>query len=465
MAERSAWLDEALAGEVDAPALSGTIPCDVCVVGGGFTGLWTAFRLKELEPALDVVLLEQDVCGGGASGRNGGFVLTWWSKFPSLKKAVGADEAVRLCRATEQAVDDIGALAAEHGIACGYRRRGWLWAATSEAQVGAWQETINMIATYGGRYPFVELAPEEVARDAGSPRHVAGVYEAVCASVQPAKLARGLRRIVMERGVRVFEHSKVLDFAPEVRTGSGSVRAETVVVATGAWLGLNNRALAIIPSDVILTEPLESPPLSDGLCCSDSRLMVNYYREHEGRLVFGKGGGSIAFAGRAGVFNGVSPRAPWVETSFRALYPHLAHARVERSWMGPIDRAKAGVPFFYRDGATIYGAGYSGVGVCQTSIGGRILASLALRRDDEWARSGLVRRPSGSFPPEPIRYVGGLLVRSGVARKEDAEDAGRRPSVVSNWLASLAPPGFVPGARASVPAAAEEPGLPASTAG
>jgi hypothetical protein len=105
------------------------------------------------------------------------------------------------------------------------------------------------------------------------------------------------------------------------------------------------------------------------------------------------------------------------------------------------------VPFFYREGNVIYGSGYSAVGVAQTTIGGRILASLALRLDDEWARCGLVRRPLGSFPREPVRFLGGKLVRAAVASKERAEDAGRKPSLVSTRLAALAPPGFVPGAK------------------
>ena len=103
---RSLWLEEALAGAEDAPRLEGEERADVCIVGGGFTGLWTAIRLKEHDPALDVVLLEADVCGGGASGRNGGFVLSWWAKFGTLKKVCGADEAVRLALASVEAVDE-----------------------------------------------------------------------------------------------------------------------------------------------------------------------------------------------------------------------------------------------------------------------------------------------------------------------------------------------------------------------
>lgn len=444
---RSLWLEEALEGEEDAPVLEGHTRCDVCIVGGGFTGLWTALRLKEREPSLDVVLVEQDVCGGGASGRNGGFALTWWTKFLSLKKAVGAVEAVRLCRETEAAVDMLGDFCAEWAPKADYRKRGWLWTATNEAQVGAWEEIATAIEAAGGGRPFDELPPEEVARQAESRSHIAGVYEASCAAVQPAQLARGLRRAALANGVRIFEHSKATSWSPRVQTDRGSVDAETVVVATGAWLGLRNPRMAIISSDMVATERLDEPLFADGLCVSDSRLMVSYFREHDGRLMFGRGGGTIAWAGRADAFNGETPRRAWVEEKLREFYPQLAAARIERTWTGPIDRTKAGVPFFYREGNAIYGSGYSAVGVAQTTIGGRILASLALRLDDEWAGCGLVTRPAGSFPPEPIRFFGGKLVRAAVTSKERAEDAGRRPSLVSRRFAALAPPGFVPGAK------------------
>src|SRR5215467_7098062 len=140
---RSLWLQEALVGAEDAPRLEGRERADVCIVGGGYTGLWTAIRLKEHDPSLDVALVEGDVCGGGASGRNGGFVLTWWAKFGTLKKVCGGEEAVRLAEASGDAVDGIGAFFAEHAIDAHYRRDGWLWAAKSHEQLYAWGETIG----------------------------------------------------------------------------------------------------------------------------------------------------------------------------------------------------------------------------------------------------------------------------------------------------------------------------------
>jgi len=455
---RSLWLDEALAGEEDAPPVEGEIRADVCIVGGGFTGLWTALQLKVREPGVDVALVEADVCGAGASGRNGGFVLSWWAKFLALEELCGVEEALHLARASASGVTEIGAFCAENGINAHFRNDGWLWTATSPAQVGAWDDTLARAEELGER-PFVRLDPEEVARRAASPTHLAGVFEPTAATIHPARLARGLRRLALERGVRVFEHSSMrrLDRTrpPRVHCESGSVRADRVVLALNAWaaaLPELRRALVIIPSDVIATVPiperLRDLEWPGGTCIDDSRMMVNYWRTTlDGRIVFGKGGGGITFGARIGRdYDGASPRANWVLDSFHRLYPTLCDVRAERSWLGPIDRSKNGLPFFGPLGgndAILVGAGYSGNGVGPSFLGGRILASLALGVEDEWASSALVRRPGG-LPPEPIRYLGGRVVRSAVARKERAEDAGREPKRLDLLLAGLAPAALVP---------------------
>jgi putative aminophosphonate oxidoreductase len=448
---RSIWLDEALPGEEEAPPLEGDERADVCIVGGGYTGLWTALRLKEQDPALEITLLEADVCGGGPSGRNGGFVLSWWAKFGTLVKLCGADEARRLARRSAEAVAEIGDFCAEHGIDADFRPEGWLWTATSPAQVGAWDAVVDELERYGER-PFEHLGPEEVARLAGSDRHLAGVFESTAASVQPALLARGLRRVALERGVRIFERSPVRGLErgrpARLRTGAGSVTAERIVLATGAWLVQTRalrRALVAVSSDMVATAPTSLG--LGGLAVSDSRLRVHYYRlTRDGRLAFGKGGGTIAFDGRIGsAFHGPSPRAGEVEAALRATYPQLGSVPVTASWTGPIDRSLNGLPFFHRlREDVVAGAGYSGNGVGPSYLGGRILASLTLGLDDEWARAGFVGPPRGAFPPEPLRFAGGLLVREAVTAKERAEDEGRAPSRLALWIARLAPAGLVP---------------------
>jgi putative aminophosphonate oxidoreductase len=460
-------LEEALASETgsgreveaESPRLEGDIRADICIVGGGYTGLWAALRVKELAPGQDVVVVEADVCGGGASGRNGGFVLSWWAKFQTLRKLVGTEEALWLARSSAEAVGSIGKFSAEHGIDARFRQDGWLWAATNAAQLGDWRSTLDELERVG-EAPFVELSAADVAARSGSSAHLGGVIEAVGATVQPALLARGLRRVALQQGVRIFEGSPMTRLEPGaasvVRTPRGTVTAERVVLAMNAW-GVRfseiRRRTLVIGSDIIATEPaparLAEIGWRDGMSISDSRLLVHYYRTtDDGRIAFGKGGGLLAFGGRVGTrFEGPSQRAARVESSFRALYPSLNGVRVTTSWTGPIDRSRTGLPFFVRLGGrpnVVYGVGYSGNGVGPSVLGGRILASLALGLDDEWSGCGLTRPPRAGFPPEPFRFLGGSLVRGAIVRKERADDEGRRPNRVDRGLIRLAPPGLVP---------------------
>jgi putative aminophosphonate oxidoreductase len=430
----------------------------VCIVGGGFTGLWTALALAEREPSLKIAIVEADVCGGGASGRNGGFAMTFWHHFIGLEQVCGAAEALSLARASADAVREIGSFCVAHGIEAEYRRDGWLWTATNAAQLGAWERTIAAIERHG-EAPFSELEPDAVALRSGSPAHLAGVFEPTCATVQPALLARGLLRVARERGVSVFEHSPMVSLQrstpPIVRTPGGRLHAGCVVFAINAWaaqLRELHRAFVTVSSDIVITEPvpdeLERIGWRDGVGISDSRLMVHYYRTtRDGRVAFGKGGGRLAYGARIDAsFEGPSASASQLTARLRATYPALAATPIAASWSGPIDRSFDGLPFFTELGRRdlICGAGYSGNGVGPSVLGGRILASMALGLDDELAHCGLVRRAPSGIPPEPLCHLGGRLVRGAVARRERAQDAGRRPAPIDNRLARLAPAGLVP---------------------
>lgn len=454
--ERALWLQEALEGERDLPSLTGDEHAAVCIVGGGYTGLWTALRLKELEPALDVAIVEADICGGGPSGRNGGFMEPWWVKYFALKDLCGADEAVRLALATVEAIDEIERFCQHHGIDAHLRRDGWLWTASNRAQIGAWEPTIRAAAAHGYE-PFRELDARELRELSGTAHHLAGILEQDGATVHPARLARGMRRVALERGVRIYEHSPVTQLhrgrPPTVKTTAGSITADRLVLAMGAWTNqvheLRN-AYTTIATDMVATERmperLAEIGLTTGVGISDSRMLINYYRTTvDGRIAWGKGGGTLAFGGWIGAsLQGVSPRPHEVSDSLLWLYPNLAGVRITHSWTGPIDRSVAGLPFFSRLGGRediVFGAGYSGNGVVPSYLGGRVLASLVLARDDEWSNAGIVRDPVGRFPPEPLRYVGGLVVRGAVARRERAEDAGGRPDIPTKFISTLAPPG------------------------
>jgi putative aminophosphonate oxidoreductase len=458
MAPRSLWLQEALAAEEDAEPseLRATVDADVCIVGGGYTGLWTALRILELEPGASVALLEADICGGGPSGRNGGFALSWWPKVETLVKRVGREEAARLARLSESAVGELGAYCEREGIDAHFTQGGWLWTATSQAQIDSWQEAVDLAAQLGAE-PYQLLSAEEVCERTGSPIHLGAAYEANAATVQPALLARGLRRVALAKGVRVFERSPLVDLdrdAGIARTPAGGVKAPTIVLALGTWLASFRelqRAIVPVSSDMIATEPiperLREAGWTGGEAISDCRLMVHYYRTtRDGRVAFGRGGGRLAFGGRVNSEFDYNERQTRVlREELPRLVPCAAGVPTTHAWGGPIDRTTDGLPFFGQlpgRARVLFGAGFSGNGVAPSLVAGRILASSALARDDEWSACGLNRGVAGRFPPEPVRFVGGLVVREAVRRKETREDEAKSVDPVTRALAGLAPAGF-----------------------
>ncbi len=463
---RAMWLQEV--PDVAAPPqppLEGNARADIAIIGGGYVGLWTALRIKEHDPACDVAVLEQDICGGGASGRNGGFVLSWWAKIATMEKLFGAADAVSLGRASEDAIREISRFCIAHGIDAHFRQSGWLWTATTAAQRGAWEKPAQACERLGVN-AFVRLSDAEVARRAGSATHVAGILETCGATVQPAALVRGLRRVALERGVRIYENTHIMRIGRErpciLHARRGTLRAGRVVIATnGAAANLPElaRALVIISSDIVATAPiperLAQIGWSGGEAITDSQQMVDYYRTtRDGRIAFGKGAGRVAYAGNIGAeFDRNAPRIPEVLADFHRYYPTLRDVPITHDWSGPVDRSADGMPLLGHLGARpgvphsghehiLYGVGWSGNGVGPSVVGGRVLASLALARKDEWSACPLVNRAIPTLPREPVRYIGAWLVRNAIKRKESAEANAREPSRIDVALSHLAPSGL-----------------------
>jgi putative aminophosphonate oxidoreductase len=457
-APRSLWLQEALRLEEggDSPELVENVDADVCIVGGGYTGLWTALRIKEFQPDASVVLIDSDICGGGPSGRNGGFALSWWPKIETLKKRFGDEEALRLVKASEAAVAEIGAFCEREGVEAHFHQGGWLWTATSPAQVGSWEGAVAAAEAYG-EHPFEVLSAEEVQARTGSPVHLGAAFESSAATVQPALLARGMRRVALDRGIRIYERTPMVELDREqgvVRTPSGSIRAGAIVLALNAWaikIKELSRALVVVSSDIVATAPmpekLEETGWTGGEAISNCRLMVHYYRTtKDGRVAFGRGGGRLAFGGRVNSeFDRNDAQTEGLKKDLVRLVPAAAGVPITNDWGGPIDRTTDGLPFCGRlDGKVpiVYGTGYSGNGVAPSVTFGKILASSALGVADEWSGAALNNGVPSRFPPEPVRFIGGLVVREAVRRKEGREDEGRSCDPVTGAVAGLAPQGF-----------------------
>lgn len=457
---QSYWMREALDGERPGAreALRGRHAVDVCVVGGGYTGLWSAIELKTREPGIEVAVVEGRLCGSGASGANAGYLMNLWPKYSFLEALVGPREAVRLAQASSDAVDEIIGFCRTKGIDAGIRREGWLWTSTSPAQDGAWRDTLAALDGVS-QSPLREVGPAE-ARRLGGPGARGGLFDPTAATLQPALLVRGLRRAALDLGVQVFEDTPVRTVSEKpgcavVHTDSGEVRADGVVLAINAWMAgfpAVRRRMIVTASDNLVTGVLPGPLLDeaglDGVGVSDSTRLLNYWRTTgDGGLLLGKGGVGLGFGARGadGMF-GPTPKGTPPGRELSRLLPMATGAGVRDTWRAPVEYSLTSLPFFAPlpgHQRVFYGAGYSGDGVGPARLGGRILASLVLRQDDDWSRCGLVRPPQGWVPPEPFRFLGGQLVRSALLRVEAAENAGRTPHPLARTLGRLDPTNWV----------------------
>jgi glycine/D-amino acid oxidase-like deaminating enzyme len=439
------WLEDALAAEepLDAPPLAGDRSADVAIVGGGYTGLWTALALRERDPSLDVVLVEAEICGAGPSGRNGGFIHGYWAALASTLPLLGEERALALASAGERIVP---AVRERFGERVSLREGGMLMVSASPGQDEAVERAIAVAASVGRPDQAVPRSRGELP---SSPVFRRGVWFPDGATVHPGRLVRALRRAAIEAGVVVHERTPALRVRDgEVTTPGGTLRAREVVLATNAFLtGWQpaGRHLTNFGSYVVLTEPapelLAAIGWTRGEAIVDGRMFLHYFRTtDDGRVLMGSGSGPIGFRGVVDErFSGDEPTAARAEAGLRRLLPGLAGARVERAWGGPIDVSADHLPFFgTRPGTRLhYGAGYSGHGVGPSWLGGQILASLVLGADDEWTRLPLAARRVPSLPPEPLRRIGGGLVRRSIMACEAADEQGRRAPLAARAGAAI----------------------------
>jgi glycine/D-amino acid oxidase-like deaminating enzyme len=336
----------------DLVPLTTTARADVCIVGGGFTGLWTALSIKRLAPDADVVLLEREYCGAGASGRNGGWVNGWDKSLPRLVSRFGRDAALWLLDASRRSVADIRDTVRDGGIDCDFAMAGGLTVAASPAQAEALRATASATDELG-RDDLLRILDRDEARAlSGSPQVVAGELILHAGSVQPALLAQGLRRLAVEAGVRVYEATPMLaldrTLPAVVKTPSGAVVADKVVLAAGAWLAVFpelRRTLFIIPSHMVATassrEHLDRLGWVKGRPFSDNRTAVHYaQRTGDDRLAFGRGGGRLGFGGRVIPEHFHDPREVGeIVADMHALLPATRDLAVECAGVGPLSAA------------------------------------------------------------------------------------------------------------------------------
>jgi len=447
------WLPEA-GGSAATEPLEGDVRADVVVIGGGYTGLWAAWAIHDEEPDARVVVLEAAACGEGPSGRNAGFTNSLWHHLAELAERFGDEAALALCREADASVDAIGGWAQKQRIDVWYQQAGHLKAAASPAQEGRWTPSVGACERLGAADRYFALDADALKARCSSPRLGSGALMPGSATVQPARLALGLRDAAVDAGIVVHEHSRARRFTTRsggdvvVQTAGGKVTASAAVVAVGpaaaGFRPLRGR-LAVTSTHMVLTEPvpdvLEEIGWTGGEAISTAGTYLNYFRTTpDGRIAFGWGGGRVAFGARLG---GRIDHDPDVSERVRgdllAFFPGLRGRRITHAWGGPVDVS----PIHHAVVGSVagervhYAYGFTGNGVGPSHLAGRILAALALQRRNELTRLALVEPAHAPVPPEPVRYIGGRIVRAALLRRERREDAGLKPGLLTELITEV----------------------------
>jgi len=448
------WFADAMRLEGEpAPALAGELTVDVSIVGGGYTGLWTALALKARRPALSIALIEAGLCGCGASGKNGGKVHGYWASLSGMSKNLGDDAALAVARAGAMAQDGLRAFATAPGRDVWWREAGDVRVSASPAQDAKIATYVDAAKRLGVSDAVRELSPAEVAAVCHSPVFRGGVMLSEGANVHPARLARALRKAVIETGVQLFENSAMtaLDKGTpnRVRTAAGQIIAREVVLATNCELAALPQIwphVTVFSSFAVMSEPAPEKLAAMGWLrdegFSDMRMFVHYFRKTaDSRVLMGSGSGPISYGGDTTepYLREDEASAARAERGLRRLLPGLKDVPIAKAWGGPIDVSADRLPFFKTlPGTRVhYASGYSGHGVNPTYIGGQCLATLVLSEKDVWSSLPLCTREVPRLPPEPLRVIGGRMIRRAIIACEEAEEQNRQAPPIAAATAAL----------------------------
>jgi glycine/D-amino acid oxidase-like deaminating enzyme len=417
----SLWHDDDSLSWTPGEVLPGSIDVDVAIVGAGYTGLWTAYYLAEADPTLRIAVVESEVIGFGASGRNGG----WCSAiFPATLRKIAAtssrDGARRMQLAMNDTVTEIGRVLAAEGIDCDFAPNGYVSVARNEAQWARAQGEVRSWRDWGFGDDHMRLlsAEEAVARVAATNVH-GGTYTPHCAALQPAKLVRGLGDAVRAAGVKVYEQTRVEQIGRGLlRTDRGDVRAGVVVRATEGYTALIpglRRDMVPMYSLMVATAPLpESTWDRIGLRAretfSDKRhLRIYGQRTADNRLAFGGRGAPYHYGSRVRPSFDVDDR---VHAMLRRivvdLFPVLEGAEFTHAWGGNLGIPRDWYPsvVYDRKAGLAHAGGYVGDGVATANLAGRTLADSILDRPSDLRSLPWLSRQSPKWEPEPLRWTG-----------------------------------------------------------
>ena len=432
----SMWMDTIPGDLYPRAALESDADADVAIVGAGYTGLWTAYYLKRADPSVRVVVVEKEIAGFGASGRNGGWCSALFAAgHEKIARVAGPGGVTAMQRALRDSIDEVGRAAAAEGIDAQFEKSGTITLVTAPPQLERVRESISSERAWGfGKDDLRWLEPDEAAEFVRVPNCLGAAYTPHCAALHPARLVRGLADAVERLGVTVHEQTTATSIEPgRVQTDRGRVRAALIVRATEGYTpSLNGMRRRLVPlySLMIATEPLPSGVWDEigwqrRVTLTDGRhLLIYAQRTADNRIALGGRGAPYHFGSR------VRPdfdRRPEVFAELRrvlhALFPAARDFDISHEWGGPL-----GVPRdwyssvgFDRSSGLAWAEGYVGDGVSTTNLAGRTLADLLLGRDTELVRLPWVDHRSRKWEPEPLRWIGINLATRMYASADRAE--------------------------------------------
>ena len=451
------WLDDCGDDLARRPALAGDETVDVVILGGGFSGLWTAYYLLRANPGLSVAVIEKHFAGYGASGRNGG----WCSpRYPvlvdELEKHFGAEAARATIRAQHAIVDDIGQIVADEGIDAHFTPGGMLSVARTPRQLAALQATYAGYARLGLADDTRLLSAEESGALIKVTQVLGGMKTEAGASIHPARLVRGLARAVERRGGRIYESTEVTAVRPGqpalLETASGVVTARRAVVLAGeaylSGIAAYHRQLLPMSSMIVATAPLDTAiwdaigwqgheSLSSGAYTKDYLT-----RTRDGRILFGSRGAPYRF-GSAMPESALADAALYgpIIANLRGWFPVLNDVPITHAWGGYLGVPRDGMPSVHFDPASGIGNafGYTGRGVATTALAGRALAGLIGNVPDYVPDLPMLHAPGPKWEVEPLRWIGVRYIQNAFARIDAADFRNGSVPVDAKLAKMLAP--------------------------
>lgn len=435
------WFSYRSAAAVNKP-LQGEHEADVAIVGGGFTGLWTAYFLKKLDPTVRVSLLEGETIGYGASGRNGGEACpTLDQSHLSAIEHFGLKEAKKMARIGEKNYKEFE----EFASGCDFENTGWLYPALSKEHTNAYKEAHAAAQAVGKGNEWRFLNASEIREQLNSPLYLGGIFSPEGGIVNPMKLVLKLKKENENAGVKIFEKTKAVRIRKGVvRSGEGSaVRAKRVVLATDAYghhlFPQLLRKFVPLYDYVIVSEPLSDAQLArigwkGRQAVADARTFFNYYRlTSDNRILWGTSEAHYYSPNQVDPVHDYSDEQKRsLLASFAKHFPQLEDLKFEYAWGGPIAATTRMTPCFGRlqSGTLLYGLGYTGQGVVSSRFAGNVLAHMALGVHSEILDLQMVKKAPIPYPPEPLRK----LIIGAVLSALRKTDAGGKPSLLLRAL-------------------------------